>query len=241
MEHGSSYQVNFHANAGWCRAEGHDVTWRRPPLVAACILKPLHDCYSSLRMMLHPCWWGLASYHNLFDVSFWIRSNEPPPWAHKRKILAKWMLPRHQIPKPSSGAVYHQILDDFLMKVCMWATLKVLRRGMSSVKKASELVGSCILKRKEKESRSTYLILFSGPQESSCCSFKYLKMREAFLEAKHSTCLEGSRQQQNSSLSPFLKGGQSPVTGAGLRQGAKLRGLGTGNLSANQNASPPVL
>lgn len=143
-------QVNFHANAGWCRAEGHDVTWRRPPLVAACILKPLHDCYSSLRMMLHPCWWGLASYHNLFDVSFWIRSNEPPPWAHKRKILAKWMLPRHQIPKPSSGAVYHQILGDFLMKVCMWATLKVLRRGMSSVKKASELVGSCILKRKEK-------------------------------------------------------------------------------------------
>ena len=95
-------QVNFHANAGWCRAEGHDVTWRRPPLVAACILKPLHDCYSSLRMMLHPCWWGLASYHNLFDVSFWIRSNEPPPWAHKRKILAKWMLPRHQIPKPWS-------------------------------------------------------------------------------------------------------------------------------------------
>lgn len=105
----------------------------------------------------------------------------------------------------------------------------------------SKWIGWFLHPETERKGRSTYLILFSGPQESSCCSFKYLEMREAFLEAKHSTCLEGSRQQQNSSLSPFLKGGQSPVTRAGLRQGAKLRGLGTGNLSANQNASPPVL
>ncbi len=152
-------QVNFHANAGWCRAEGHDVTCRRPPLVAACILKPLHDCYSH--------YWELCCTHvdgglhnGLTKGKYWCSrdTKSPKPWSPTD--TSKW-----RSLSPDSWC-----FSDEGLYVSNIASFKKRFEHVWTVSK-STWVGWFL--HPEKEWKGIQINPFTGPQESSCLSFKW--------------------------------------------------------------------